>query len=76
MTLNDLKPGESGTVTEVISDSAMKRRLTAMGLAPGVSVRLLRSAPLGDPSEYRVMGYNLALRRRDAEGIIIEKDGK
>ncbi len=75
MTLNELHIGESGTVTAVVTEDAMKRRLAAMGVAPGVSIRLLRTAPSGDPLEYRIMGYNLALRKRDAEKIIIEKDG-
>lgn len=75
MTLDELKIGESGTVLSVKFNSKMRNRLSAMGITPGVRVTCLRYAPSGNPVEYRIMGYNLALRRADAAKIVIVEDG-
>lgn len=75
-TLKDLKPGESGIITEIRFTGLMKRRMIDMGVSPGASVTTLRFAPLGDPVEYSILGYNLSLRKSDAAKIIIEKDGE
>lgn len=72
-TLKDLKPGESGIITEIRFAGLMKRRMIDMGVSPGATVTALRLAPLGDPVEYSILGYNLCLRRSDAAKIIIEK---
>lgn len=76
MTLNDLKPGESGVITEIKFTGLMKRRMIDMGVSPGTSVTVLRQAPLGDPVEYSILGYNLCLRKSDASKIVIEKGGR
>ena len=69
MTLADLKKGETRTVVSVRGEDAITRRLMEMGVIPGVSVRMVKSAPFGDPVEINVRGYNLALRKREAESV-------
>ena len=66
-TLNDLQPGQSGTILAVGNQSgAVKRRLVDMGLTPGTEVKVTKIAPLGDPLEVSLRGYELSLRRADA----------
>lgn len=74
MTLNDLPMGESGRVESVDDDGVVSRRLMEMGVVPGVNVRVLKSAPFGDPIEIRLLGYNLAVRRNEAAAINILSD--
>lgn len=71
MTLNELPMGESGRVESVNDDGPVSRRLMEMGVVPGVSVRVLKSAPFGDPIEIRLLGYNLAVRRNEAASVNI-----
>ena len=69
-TLNDLKPGQSGTILSVGNQSgAVKRRLVDMGLTPGTQVTVTKIAPLGDPLEVSLRGYELSLRKADAAQI-------
>ena len=72
-----LKEGKTGMTLKVVSiaDSALKERLMTMGMTPGTRVKVLRSAPLGDPIAGRRRAYNLALRREDAEKIAVEQAG-
>ena len=71
-TLNDLTPGQSGTILSVGNQSgAVKRRLVDMGLTPGTQVKVTKIAPLGDPLEVSLRGYELSLRRADAEQIVM-----
>ena len=72
MTLADLKKGESSTVLSVRGEDAVTRRLMEMGVIPGVAVRMVKSAPFGDPVEIKVRGYSLALRRSEAESIELD----
>lgn len=74
MTLNDLLKGESGRVDSVDGEGAVSRRLMEMGVVPGVDVRVLKSAPFGDPIEIRLLGYNLAVRRNEAAAINVSSD--
>ena len=74
MTLKDGKTGMNLKVLE-IGDSARKDRLMTMGLIPGTNVKVLRSAPLGDPIAIGIRSYNLALRREDAEKIQVSEVG-
>ncbi|MFQ7291555.1 MAG: FeoA family protein [Monoglobales bacterium] len=76
ITLKDLSPGESGVITGIHIKGLMKRRLIDMGVTEGARVKKLRSAPLGDPSEYLIMGYNLGLRSSEASQIEIIKGGE
>lgn len=73
-TLGDLRPGESGIVTQLRVQGALQKRLTEMGLTPGARVLVRRTAPLGDPLQLRVRGYELALRRADAKHITVVRD--
>ena len=73
MTLAELSSGESRTVLSVRGESIITRRLMEMGVIPGVAVRMVKSAPFGDPIEIRVRGYSLALRRSEAEAIELEQ---
>lgn len=76
MTLNDLRPNESGIITQILLDEKMKRRLGALGVTSGEKVTMLRAAPLGDPVEYSILGYNLSIRKSEAKKILIEKVGE
>ena len=69
MTLNELKTGASGTITVVHGDGALRCRLLDMGLIPHTHVTLQKVAPMGDPIEIRVRGYELTLRVEEAEKI-------
>ena len=73
MTLADLAKGESRTVVSVRGEDAITRRLMEMGVIPGVAVRMVKSAPFGDPLEIKVRGYSLALRRNEAESVVLEQ---
>lgn len=73
MTLADLAKGESSVVLSVRGEDVITRRLMEMGVIPGVSVRMIKSAPFGDPLEISVRGYSLALRRNEAESVVLEK---
>lgn len=72
MTLNQLQPGQSGLITAVGGESALRCRLLDMGLIPRTTVVVEKVAPLGDPLELRVRGYSLSLRKEDARSISVE----
>lgn len=73
MTLAELEKGESRTVLSVRGENMITRRLMEMGVIPGVAVRMVKSAPFGDPLEINVRGYSLALRRSEAESVELEQ---
>ena len=70
MRLCDLKVGSSMTVSAIESAEYMKRRLLDLGFCPNTRVRCLYRAPLGDPSAYLIRGTVIALRQKDAAGVI------
>ena len=72
-TLKDVKVGKSARVVKLHSEGALKRRIMDMGITKGVEVRVRKVAPLGDPIELTVRGYELTLRKSDAEMIEIEE---
>ena len=72
MTFRDLSPGQQGTVTAVSATGAMKRRIMDMGVTPGVEIKVVKTAPLGDPVEVRVRGYELSLRKDEAAQVQVE----
>ncbi len=75
--LNELNIGETGQVIKVEGEGKVKRRLFDMGVTPGTSIYLRKKAPLGDPLEVTVRGYELTLRKDDARNIVLEmKEGK
>ncbi|MBV9216582.1 MAG: ferrous iron transport protein A [Acidobacteria bacterium] len=69
MTLTHLPIGKVGRVTSVRGSGRVTRRLLEMGVIPGVTVQVVKMAPFGDPIEVRVRGYNLAMRRSEADAI-------
>jgi len=70
--LIDLKPGEKAIITKVLGERAIKRRLVDMGLTKGVEVLIRKVAPLGDPIEINIRGYELSFRKSEAKNIYIE----
>ena len=75
MTIDDLKIGESGTIAQVGGEGALRLRFLDMGLIPGTQVLLQKAAPMGDPIQIRVRGYELTIRREDARKITL-REGK
>lgn len=71
-TLRDLKPKESGIIVKLGGQSDLRRRFMDMGITRGTQVLIEKVAPLGDPIEIKVKGYNLTIRKADAEKIEIE----
>ena len=69
MTLKQVKPGTTVTVTKISGEGALKRRIMDMGLTKGVEIFVRKVAPLGDPVEITVRGYELSVRKSDAELI-------
>ena len=72
MTLDQLKPGESGTVAALRGEGAVKRRIMDMGITKGILVAVRKVAPLGDPIELTVRGYELSVRKEEAAKIEVE----
>jgi len=70
--LTSVALGTKATVTEIKVSPAHRGRLMEMGLLVGTAVELVRFAPLGDPVEIRVRGYNLTLRKSEADQILVE----
>ena len=71
-TLRDAKCGETVRVTKISGEGAVKRRIMDMGIVKGVEIYVRKVAPLGDPVEVTVRGYELSLRKADAEKIEVE----
>lgn len=71
-TLKDVKVGTHVTVTKLNGEGAVKRRIMDMGITKGVDVYVRKVAPLGDPIEVTVRGYELSLRKADAEMIEVQ----
>ncbi|MBC5786494.1 MULTISPECIES: FeoA family protein [Clostridiaceae] len=68
-TLRDAKCGDTVTVVKLHGEGAVKRRIMDMGITKGVEILIRKVAPLGDPVEVNVRGYELSLRKSDAEMI-------
>lgn len=71
-TLRQVKVGETVKVVKLHGEGAVKRRIMDMGLTKGISVHIRKVAPLGDPIEVTVRGYELSIRKADAEMIEVE----
>lgn len=67
--LHLLSPGQRGTITRIGGTSALRRRFIEMGIVKGEMILIERHAPLGDPIEYFIKGYHLALRKEEAAHI-------
>ncbi len=70
-TLKEVSIGETVTVEKVIGEGAVKRRIMDMGITKGVQIYVRKVAPFGDPIEVTVRGYELSLRKADAESITV-----
>ena len=71
-TLREVKVGHSATVVKIHGEGAVRRRIMDMGITRGVEIRVRKLAPLGDPLEITVRGYELSLRKADAAMIEVE----
>ena len=71
-TLRDVQVGESATVRRLSGEGALKRHIMDMGITKGVGVYVRKVAPLGDPIEVMVRGYELSLRKSEAECILVD----
>ncbi|SMC23602.1 ferrous iron transport protein A [Clostridium acidisoli DSM 12555] len=69
MSLSDLKPGESGIIKNIGCDERLAKRLFALGLIEGTKIKVKTSAPFGDPIVVHVRGFNMAIRKSDANKI-------
>ena len=74
MTLDELNLEEPARVSEVGGQGALRRRLLDMGITPGAHVVLRKAAPMGDPLELNVRGYELSIRRSEAREILVVTD--
>ncbi len=70
--LNEFTLNETGVVKKILAEGKIKRRLFDMGVTPGVEISLQKFAPLGDPIEVTIRGYELTLRKDEAKQIIME----
>lgn len=71
-TLADLAPSETGRISTVTGLDGLSQRLAEMGFTPGQAVQVIRFAPLGDPMQVRIRGFDIALRRKEACRVTLE----
>jgi len=74
MTLNNLEAGRKGKIVKVKGSGALRRRIVDMGVVKGTLVEVVKVAPLGDPIEVKIKGYNLSLRKEEAADITVEPE--
>ena len=72
MTLKEVKTGQTVTVEKLLGEGAVKRRIMDMGITKGVEIYVRKVAPLGDPVEITVRGYELSVRKADAEMVEVQ----
>src|SRR5438034_9149932 len=72
--LSELRPGDRATIGRLDGSGPIRRRLLELGLTPGTPVTLVRLAPLRDPMEIRVRGYQLCVRRSEADAVRVQLD--
>lgn len=70
--LNEFVPGERGIVKRIEGEEKIRRRLFDMGVTPGADITLRKLAPLGDPVEVNLRGYELTLRKSEASCVVME----
>jgi Fe2+ transport system protein FeoA len=71
-TLADLSPNQAGRIRGIVGSDGLSQRLAEMGFTLGQVVRVVRFAPLGDPMQIRIRGFNIALRRHEARRIVLD----
>ena len=76
MRLSELKTGESATILKVLGHGGFRRRIMEMGFVRDQRVEVILNAPLKDPIQYRIMGYDISLRRSEAEMIQVFSDSE
>ena len=74
-TLNEVEVGEVGTIVRVAATGIIRRRLFDMGITPGAQFSFRKKAPLGDPIEITIRGYELTLRKVEAQNVVVEVTG-
>lgn len=72
MNLRELNPGQEGIVTSIGQKGPLKKRIMDMGVTPGIKIKVVKVAPLGDPIEVNIRGYELSLRKAEAENIMVK----
>ena len=72
MTLYELAVGQSGKIRKIGTTGALKQRFMDMGITKGTEVKVIKVAPLGDPVEIEIRGYNLSIRKDDAKKIELD----
>jgi len=73
--LRHFQPGDAGSVVKINGGGLIRRRLFDMGITPGAQIRVRKVAPLGDPIEVTLRGYELSLRKSEAELIEMNREG-
>ena len=74
-TLTEVEVGEVGTIVRVAGTGIIRRRLFDMGITPGAQFSFRKKAPLGDPIEITIRGYELTLRKVEAQNVVVEVTG-
>jgi len=74
--LSDVEPGQKGVVVRVEGSGATRRRIMDMGIVRGSKIEVIRRAPLGDPVEFEIRDYNLTLRKKEADSILVSLEGE
>ena len=69
--LNQVKPGDIGKISKIAGNTDYRKRVLALGLTKGSSIKIIRNAPLGDPVELVIRGYKLSLRKEEAKDIYV-----
>ncbi len=72
-TLNKMKPGDKAIIFKISGEGALKKKFLDMGVLPGTTMEIIRVAPLGDPVEIKIKGYNLTLRKEEAASIQVRE---
>lgn len=75
-TLGDVKVGESSTIVKLHGEGALRRHLMDLGLIKGTSFKVVKVAPLGDPVEINVRGYELSIRKEEAAVVEVQKGSR
>lgn len=72
--ISELVSGEKGGIVRIVADGKIRRRLFDMGVTPGAGIVMRKRAPLGDPLEVTVRGYELTLRKSEADCVVVDVD--
>jgi ferrous iron transport protein A len=75
-TLDQINSGKRAKIIQIKGKGSARRRILDMGMIPGAELEVIKRAPLGDPIEFKIKGYNLTLRKNEAENIIVQPLGK